>query len=61
MQEYNEEDMVMGDRKTGQLSRDQILRLVLTALFAAICFVVIWLKIPIGEQFVHPGLSLIHI
>lgn len=45
----------MGDRKTGQLSRDQILRLVLTALFAAICFVVIWLKIPIGEQFVHPG------
>lgn len=39
--------------KTG--SKEPVLLLVLMAMFAALSFVVLWLKIPIGDQFVHPG------
>lgn len=45
----------MEDKRLKTGAREPVLRLVLMAMFAALSFVVLWLKIPIGSQFVHPG------
>ena len=45
----------MEKRKLKAPPKDSVLRLVLTAMFAAICFVVLMFRIPIADQFVHAG------
>lgn len=45
----------MGTSLQKPLPKDNILRLVLIAMFAAICFVIIMFRIPIADQFVHAG------
>lgn len=48
--------MVVMRNTTGKsTSRNTLLTTVLIALFAALSYVVLYIKIPMGEQFVHMG------